>query len=110
LADLVLARDDKHALRATVDFLVSELRLQDGNRVYDQCCGIGGLSIPLAARGLHVTGIDLCDFFIDRASATHWLSSTASQKTEGSSSELPSVAIRIVKRLDFVVVVIQQVQ
>lgn len=67
MADLFLVRSDADELQATLEFLSSELALTAGARVYDQCCGIGSLSIALSRVGYVVTGADLCDFFIQRA-------------------------------------------
>jgi SAM-dependent methyltransferase len=66
MADLFLVREEAD-LAATLQFLTEELQLLPGTHVYDQCCGIGSLSIPLAQRGMVVTGADLCDFYIERA-------------------------------------------
>jgi SAM-dependent methyltransferase len=66
MADLFLVRQDQE-LNATIDFLKTELKLVPGARVYDQCCGIGSLSIALARQGILATGADLCDFYIERA-------------------------------------------
>jgi len=41
------------------DFLARVLRLRPGDRVLDVPCGAGRLSLPLAERGLRVTGVDL---------------------------------------------------
>jgi SAM-dependent methyltransferase len=57
----VTARD------AVVDFLVRVLRLRPGDRVFDQCCGVGRLSIPLAQRGARVVGVDVTARYIERA-------------------------------------------
>ena len=43
------------------DFLVRALRLRPGARVLDVPCGSGRLSLPLAERGLRVTGVDLAE-------------------------------------------------
>jgi SAM-dependent methyltransferase len=48
-------------------FLVRELGLVAGDRVFDQCCGIGRLSIPLAQAGIAVTGVDINPAYIDQA-------------------------------------------
>ncbi len=58
--ELLLRRQDLEALNQTVDFLCERLHLLPGMTVLDQCCGIGSLSLPLAKRGLQVTGVDLC--------------------------------------------------
>jgi SAM-dependent methyltransferase len=42
-----------------VEFLVRALRLRTGAAVLDVPCGAGRLSVPLAERGLRVTGVDL---------------------------------------------------
>ena len=67
MADLFLVRSDPDELRATLDFFREELRLTANDHLYDQCCGIGSLSIALQGGGFRVTGADLCDFFIERA-------------------------------------------
>ena len=51
------------------EFLWDTLRLRPGARVLDVPCGAGRLSIPLAARGAHIVGIDLSSEQIDRARA-----------------------------------------
>ena len=53
----------------TVDFLLATLDLGPGDVLYDQCCGNGRLSIPLAGRGLCVHGLDQASEYIERAKA-----------------------------------------
>ncbi len=53
-----LARADT---AAEVEFLLDKLRLVPGLAVLDTVCGQGRHAIPLAARGLRVTGADLSD-------------------------------------------------
>lgn len=65
LADVLLVREPGEA-EATVRFLVERLGLTPGARVFDQCCGIGGLSLPLAARGFRVVGVDQSAAYIER--------------------------------------------
>lgn len=67
MADLFLVRTNEQDLQATLAFLTEQLDLRAGSHVYDQCCGIGSLSIALAQRGYRVTGADLCGTFIERA-------------------------------------------
>lgn len=67
VADLLLARRDPQALAQTLDFLASHLRLTAGALVYDQCCGIGSLAIPLSLRGHRVIGADQSARYIARA-------------------------------------------
>jgi SAM-dependent methyltransferase len=52
-----------------VDFLMEALQLTPGDRVLDQCCGVGRLSLALARRGLHVTGVDQAASYIEHARA-----------------------------------------
>src|SRR5262249_52158537 len=46
------------------------LELQQGDRVFDQCCGVGGLSVPLGQNGVSVVGVDLIPGYIRRAQET----------------------------------------
>lgn len=56
------------AMQAQIlDFLVSQLELQPGSVVFDQCCGIGRLSLPLAERGIRVIGVDQAQSYIRTA-------------------------------------------
>lgn len=65
-AELFLVRS-AHELEGTLGFLCRHLELDVGSVVFDQCCGIGSVSIPLAARGMEVYGADLHAPYIDRA-------------------------------------------
>lgn len=67
VADLFMKRDDPAALAATLDFLTTQLALSPGDLLFDQCCGNGSLSLPLAKRGVRVVGVDLCASYIARA-------------------------------------------
>jgi SAM-dependent methyltransferase len=69
LAELFLVRSDREELEATLRFLVEKLRIAPGSAVFDQCCGIGSLSIPLAQRGAYVIGADITESYIQRAKA-----------------------------------------
>lgn len=62
-----LERKDSQELAQTVDCLWQSLRLSPGDTVFDQCCGTGQLSLPLARRGARVVGVDICQRFIDLA-------------------------------------------
>jgi cyclopropane fatty-acyl-phospholipid synthase-like methyltransferase len=66
-ADMVLARTNDPIVPATVDFLMRRLHLKPGDVVFDQCCGVGGLSLPLARRGLKVIGVDQSAAYVRRA-------------------------------------------
>lgn len=48
-----------------VDFLVSELKLQEGRHILDVPCGFGRHAIEFAKRGFTVTGIDISRTFIE---------------------------------------------
>jgi SAM-dependent methyltransferase len=50
-----------------VDWLVRELDLKPGMRVLDLCCGQGRHAVPLAKRGLRVSGLDLSEALLARA-------------------------------------------
>ena len=70
IADMMLRRDD---VGLDVDFLIRTLGLRPGMRVLDQGCGVGALAIPLARRGMDVTGVDQATGYIAeaRAAAAH---------------------------------------
>ena len=67
LAQILLERDDPGALEATLDFIEAQLGVEAGAHLFDQCCGIGSLALPLAARGYRVSGVDQAANYIDRA-------------------------------------------
>lgn len=68
LADLLLSRaEDDAEVHATLDFLTRHLGLSTHSRVFDQCCGIGSLALPLARRGPTVVGVDQATRYVDRA-------------------------------------------
>jgi SAM-dependent methyltransferase len=68
-ASFGLVDRDPERARRTVDFLFDVLQLQPGMRLFDQCCGIGRLSVPLAERGIHVVGVDQAAAYVERARA-----------------------------------------
>ncbi len=47
-----------------VDFLVTELNLQEGQHLLDIPCGFGRHAIEFSKRGFNVTGIDISETFI----------------------------------------------
>lgn len=53
-------------LERHVDELVAFAGLQPGDRVLEVGCGMGRYTLPLAARGLRVTGIDIAPGLLDR--------------------------------------------
>ena len=54
---------------ALLDRLVERLHVAPGDTVLDQCCGVGRLALPLAARGFRVIGVDQAASYIARARA-----------------------------------------
>lgn len=66
LADLFLVREPEE-LEETLSFLTSRLDLRRDSTIFDQCCGIGSVSIPLARRGARVIGVDAIEPYIGRA-------------------------------------------
>ncbi len=66
LAEVLLVREPDELAR-TLAFLIGELGLRPGARVFDQCCGIGSLALPLARLGFDVAGVDLCAPYVERA-------------------------------------------
>jgi SAM-dependent methyltransferase len=70
VAEIFLVRKDSEELTAAVAFLFAQLGLTPGAMVFDQCCGIGSLAVPLAARGVRVVGVDQAPGYIERASRT----------------------------------------
>jgi len=66
-ADYIFSGMGGERLEQSIQFLIDKLNLSKDDRVYDQCCGIGRLSLPLAEGGIHVIGVDQSQFYIDRA-------------------------------------------
>lgn len=56
-------------IQEIVAFLRQALALQPGDRVFDQCCGEGALSLPLARDHFQVLGVDGSASAIQRANA-----------------------------------------
>jgi SAM-dependent methyltransferase len=67
LADQLLVREPGE-VDATLAFLVDRLHIARGQRVLDQCCGIGSVALPLAAWGAKVVGVDQAGGYVERAS------------------------------------------
>ena len=55
--------------RALVRRVVSMLAPAPGEKVLDAYCGLGNFSLPLAARGAAVTGLEAADAMVERARA-----------------------------------------
>jgi SAM-dependent methyltransferase len=66
VAELFLVRAEEET-RRLVGFLTAALDVEPGARVFDQCCGIGSLGVPLARRGASVVGVDQSGPYIRRA-------------------------------------------
>jgi cyclopropane fatty-acyl-phospholipid synthase-like methyltransferase len=56
--------------KAEAEFLIDQLQCAQGARVLDVPCGNGRLTFELAKRGLHVTGVDISEEFIEEARST----------------------------------------
>ncbi len=69
LADALLDGTTAADVDATVRFLVEQLELSPGARVFDQCSGTGRLSVPLAAWGAEVVGVEQAARYVERARA-----------------------------------------
>jgi SAM-dependent methyltransferase len=67
LAEVLLVRGDPADTARTLSYLISQLRLEPGSRVLDQCCGIGSLALPLAQAGYQVVGVDQAKGYVARA-------------------------------------------
>ena len=67
MADLFLERKSPNELTDTVSFLTRHMQLRPGDTVFDQCCGIGNVSMALAQQGMKCCGVDLCSVYIERA-------------------------------------------
>ncbi len=73
LAESLLVREESES--TTIGFLEEELGLAahrsrgTETRVFDQCCGIGSLAVPMAGRGHEVIGVDQAKGYIERARA-----------------------------------------
>src|SRR5689334_12909661 len=48
-----------------VDFLISELNLEQGQHILDVPCGFGRHSIELSKRGFNITGVDISQTFVE---------------------------------------------
>lgn len=62
-----LANTDPAIDNEIADFIVKTMDLKPGETLFDQCCGIGRLSIPMAQRGLRIIGVDRVQSYIDAA-------------------------------------------
>jgi ubiquinone/menaquinone biosynthesis C-methylase UbiE len=51
-----------------VNYIINKLDLAPGRKFLDCPCGIGRISIPLARRGIRVTGVDITKSYLDELS------------------------------------------
>lgn len=58
---------DRTYLAQACDFILTQLQLEPGQTVLDQCCGIGNISLLLSQRGLKVTGIEQSSEYVHQA-------------------------------------------
>ncbi len=65
--EVLLESTSVEEIDETLDFIEAKLELAPGAAVFDQCCGTGRLSIPLARRGFEVFGVDQARRYIESA-------------------------------------------
>lgn len=53
-----------------VRYIIEKFNLKRGSTYFDCCCGIGRIAIPLAARGIRVTGIDASPEYLEELRTT----------------------------------------
>jgi len=66
-AEIGLTESDPERVARTVEFLHRVLELGEGMSLFDQCCGVGRLGLPLARRGVRVIGVDQTADYIEQA-------------------------------------------
>ncbi len=57
----------KQTTDAQVRYIMRKLNIKRGSRFLDCPCGIGRISLPLAKRGVRVTGVDLTESYLEEA-------------------------------------------
>jgi SAM-dependent methyltransferase len=69
--ELYLEASHNEDLQGTLSLLREILELDSGKpkHIFDQCCGIGTLSLPFAGEGHKISGVDLSEKFIALAAA-----------------------------------------
>lgn len=78
----------KGVARGAEDF-VGRLDIPDGARVLDVACGTGNTALPLARRGLQVTGVDIATNLLQQARERAAAESLDIAFDEGDAEELP---------------------
>lgn len=66
-ARFALLNDERERIERIVAFICDHLQLDRGDLVFDQCCGVGRVGLPLAERGIRVVAVDLVEAYIERA-------------------------------------------
>ena len=79
------------ATEAEVAFVCDVLALQPGAHVLDVGCGTGRHAVPLAARGLQVTGVDLSPEMLARARDRAAAAGVRVELLEADARELPPI-------------------
>lgn len=67
LAKILLDSTSEKEIENTVSFLKDILQLKQGERLFDQCCGTGRLSLAMFELGYDVLGVDLIESYIQKA-------------------------------------------
>ena len=70
-------------------FIIDALELRPGERLLDLACGHGRISIPLAERGLRVTGLDLSEPSLELARENAAAAGVDVELVHGDMRELP---------------------
>ena len=68
--DIYLADSHKEDIPDALAFLTAKLELAPGKILFDQCCGLGSLAVPLARNGVQVYGCDIAVAMIEEARAS----------------------------------------
>ena len=58
------------ATNAQARYIMKKLDLRPGKKFLDCPCGIGRISLPLAKKGIRVTGVDITESYLDELSRT----------------------------------------
>ncbi|MDH4221902.1 MAG: class I SAM-dependent methyltransferase [candidate division Zixibacteria bacterium] len=61
----VFYRISKKDTNAQVRYIIKKLNISPGNKFLDCPCGIGRIALPLAGRGIKVTGIDIIPSYLE---------------------------------------------
>ena len=60
-----LSQTKSETLALMCDVIIDHLGVSPGQTIFDQCCGIGRISLPLAERGFRMLGVDQSQPYID---------------------------------------------